>query len=117
MATATYTVTATETVPPPPPTATSPPPTATLNPDAPLIKYFRANGKHDSYTAAPGEKVLLSWEWERVDAGYLDPGNEALVCQDMPCTKVVKPPATTTYTLKAINSSATTKVSVTVKVE
>ena len=119
VATATYTVTATETVPPPPPppTATLPPPTATVNPNAPLIKYFRANGQNETYNAIPGESVILSWEWEGVDAGYLDPGNEALVCQDMPCTKVVKPPATTTYTLKAINSSATTKASVTVKIE
>jgi len=119
--TATYTVTATQTVPPPPPpppppTATLPPPTATVNPNAPLIKYFRANGQDDSYTAIPGESVILSWEWERVDAGYLDPGNEGLVCPAMPCTKVVKPPATTTYTLKAINSTATTTKSVTVKI-
>jgi hypothetical protein len=121
--TATLTVTATETVPPPPPppppppTATLPPPTATVNPNAPLIKYFRANGQDDSYTAIPGETVVLSWDWERVQAGYLDPGNVALVCPDMPCTFIVKPPATTTYTLKAINSTATTKASVTVKIE
>ena len=116
MATATYTVTATQTVPPPP-TATLPPPTPTLNPDAPLIKYFRANGQDDSYTAIPGETVVLSWDWERVQAGFLNPGNVALVCTDMPCSKVVQPPATTTYTLRAINSTATTKASVTIKIE
>jgi hypothetical protein len=115
--TATYTVTATETVPPPPPTATLPPPTPTLNPDAPLIKYFRANGQDDSYTAVPGEKVVLSWEWERVGAGYLDPGNVALACPAMPCNFDVIPEGTTTYTLRAKNPTATTEKSVTVKVE
>ena len=117
VATATYTVTATETVPPPPPTATLPPPTPTLNPDAPLIKYFRANGKDQSYTAIPGEKVVLSWEWERVGAGYLDPGNVALACPTLPCTFDVIPEGTTTYTLRAVNSTATTKASVTIKIE
>ncbi len=117
--TATYTVTATETVPPPPPapTATSLPPTPTLNPDAPLIKYFRANGQDGSYTAAPGESVLLSWDWERVGAAYLDPGNVALACPTMPCTFIVIPEGTTTYTLRAINSVATTKLSVTVEIK
>jgi hypothetical protein len=101
----------------PPPTATSPPPTPTVNPNAPLIKYFRANGQDESYTAIPGETVVLLWEWERVDAGYLDPGNVALVCPSMPCHFDVVPDGTTTYTLRAINSSATTKASVTVKIE
>ncbi len=120
------TVTATATVEPPPPadtatvpppTATSPPPTATVNPNAPVIKYFRANGQDESYTAIPGETVVLSWEWEKVDAGYMDPGNVAMVCPAMPCTFIVIPDGTTTYTLKAINSSATTKASVTVEVK
>jgi hypothetical protein len=100
----------------PPPTATSPPPTSTVNPDAPLIKYFRANGQDESYTAIPGETVVLLWEWERVEAGYLDPGNVALVCPSMPCHFDVVPDGTTTYTLKAVNSSATTKASVTVEI-
>ena len=122
--TATYTVTATETVPPPPtatlppPTATVPPPTptATLNPNAPIIKYFKANGQSDTYNAILNESVILSWEWERVQAGYLDPGNVALVCPEMPCTFIVKPPATTTYTLRAVNQGITTKATVTVKI-
>ena len=118
MVTATLEVTATETVQPPPPaaTATVPPPTPTVNPDAPLIKYFRANGQDDSYTAIPGESVILSWEWERVEEGYLDPGNLALACPTMPCTFVVVPEGTTTYTLKAKNPSATTEASVTVEI-
>jgi hypothetical protein len=117
--TATFTVMPTETVPPPPPapTATSLPPTPTLNPEAPLIKYFRANGQDGSYTATPGESVILTWDWERVGAAYLDPGNVPLVCPTMPCNKVVTPAATTTYTLKAINSVATTKLSVTVEIK
>jgi hypothetical protein len=116
--TATYTVTPTQTVapPPPPPTATLPPPTATLNPNAPVIKYFRANGQNETYNAILNESVILSWEWERVQAGYLDPGNVPLVCPAMPCTFIVKPPATTTYTLRAINAGITTKATVTVKI-
>jgi hypothetical protein len=117
--TATYTVTPTETVappPPPPPTATLPPPTATVNPNAPLIKYFRANGQDETYNATLNESVILSWEWERVGAGYLDPGNVALACPEMPCTFIVKPPATTTYTLRAVNAGITTKATVTVKI-
>ena len=108
----------TPTVEPPPPTATvpAPTPTATLNPNAPVIKYFRANGQNETYNAILNESVILSWEWERVQAGYLDPGNVALVCPAMPCTFIVKPPATTTYTLRAINSGITTKASVTVKI-
>ena len=98
-------------------TATTPPPTATVNPDAPLIKYFRANGQDDSYSATLNESVILSWDWERVEAGWLDPGNVALACLEMPCTFVVKPPATTTYILKAVNSVATTEASVTVEIK
>jgi hypothetical protein len=117
--TATFTVMPTETVPPPPPapTATSLPPTPTLNPEAPLIKYFRANGQDGSYTAAPGERVTLSWDWERVGAAYLDPGNVPLACPTMPCTFIVVPEGTTTYTLRAINPVATTKLSVTVEIK
>lgn len=121
--TATYTVTPTQTVAPPPPppppaTATVPPPTptATLNPNAPIIKYFKANGQTGTYNAILNESVLLSWEWERVQEGYLDPGNVPLVCPTMPCTFIVKSPATTTYTLRAINSGITTKATVTVKI-
>jgi hypothetical protein len=88
--TATLTVTPTETVPPPPP---PPPPAPT------------------------GESVILTWDWERVGAAYLDPGNVPLVCPTMPCNKVVAPLATTTYTLRAINSVATTKLSVTVEIK
>jgi hypothetical protein len=118
------TVTATVEPPPPadtptlpPPTPTSPPPTATVDPNAPIIKYFRANGEDETYTAIPGETVVLTWEWERVDAGYLDPGNVAMVCPTMPCSFIVVPEGTTTYTLRAINSSATTRASVTVEVK
>ena len=113
------TVTVTATVEAPPPTATvpAPTPTPTVNPNAPVIKFFQANGEDETYIAAPGESVILTWNWERVDAGYLDPGNVALACPTMPCSFVVKPPATTTYTLKAINSVATVKESVTVKIE
>jgi len=118
------TVTATIEPPPPadtatvpPPTPTVPPPTATVDPNAPVIKYFRANGQDESYTAIPGETVVLSWEWDQVEAGYMDPGNVAMVCPTMPCTFIVVPEGTTTYTLKAINSSATTKVSLTVEVK
>lgn len=119
--TATYTVTPTQTTAPPPPppaTATVPPPTptATLNPNAPIIKYFKANGQTGTYNATLNESVLLSWEWEKVQAGYLDPGNVPLVCPAMPCTFIVKPPATTTYTLRAINQGITTKATVTVKI-
>jgi len=111
--------TVTPTVEPPPPTATvpAPTPTPTVNPNAPLIKYFRANGEDETYIAAPGESVILTWDWERVDAGYLDPGNLALACPTMPCTRVVVPQGTTTYTIRAINSTATTTASVTVKIE
>jgi len=111
--------TVTPTVPPSPPTATAtaPPPTPTVDPNAPIIKYFRANGEDDSYTAARGDKVTLSWEWAQVEAGYLDPGNVALACPAMPCTFIVVPEGTTTYTLRAINSYATTTASVTVEIK
>jgi hypothetical protein len=109
----------TPTVAPPPPvaTATSPPPTPTVDPDAPIIKYFRANGQDDKYTAARGERVTLSWEWAQVESGYLDPGNWGLPCPAMPCTFIVVPEGTTTYTLRAINSHATTEKSVTVEIK
>ena len=77
----------------------------------------RASGQDDSYTAIPGETVVLSWEWERVGAGYLNPGNVALACPTMPCNFDVIPEGTTTYTLRAVNSTATVEKSVTVKVE
>ena len=119
--TATYTVTPTQTTapPPPPPTATLPPPTptATLNPNAPVIKYFRANGQSGTYNANPGESVFLTWEWAGVvTEGRLDPGNVPLVCPGMPCSRVETPSATTTYTLRAINAGITTKATVTVKI-
>jgi hypothetical protein len=111
------TVTPTVQTSPPTATATSAPPTPTTDPNAPIIKYFQANGEDDSYTAARGERVTLSWDWAQVDAGYLDPGNVALACPDMPCTFVVVPEGTTKYTLRAINSSATTEKSVTVEIK
>jgi len=123
--TATYTVTPTQTTAPPPPaptatlpppTATLPPPTATLNPNAPIIKYFKANGQTGTYNATAGEPVTLTWEWERVQAGYLDPGNVPLVCPTMPCWVVKTASATTTYTLRAVNQGITTKATVTVKI-
>ena len=109
----------TPTVEPPPPTATvpAPTPTPTVNPNAPVIKYFRANGQSGTYNANPGESVLLTWEWEGVvTEGRLDPGNVPLVCPDMPCSRVETPSATTTYTLRAINAGITTKATVTVKI-
>jgi hypothetical protein len=110
--------------PPPtqaPPTATRMPPTATSAPPppppaAPRIVYFRANGTDGSITVAPGTTVTLSWEWERVSEGYLDPGNVPMVCPAMPCTFQVAPPATTTYTLRAVNPSGTDTKSVTVEI-
>ena len=111
--------TATTAVPPPPGTATTPPPTPTQPPgssDAPLINYFRANGAEGSITVDAGTTVTLSWEWERVSEGHLDPGNVGLACPTMPCTRNVSPGSTTTYTLRAINSSGTAEDSVTVEV-
>jgi hypothetical protein len=119
--TATYTVTATQTTAPPPPpsTATVPPPTATatLNPNAPIIKYFKANGQSGTYNAFSGETVILLWEWENVDAGWLDPGNQPLVCPAMPCHVEKTPSTTTTYTLRAVHAGITTKATVTVNIE
>jgi hypothetical protein len=114
----------------PPPTATtgttpadspvppSPTPTESTAPSsAPAITYFRANGAEGSITVAAGTRVTLSWEWERVDAGYLDPGNVGMRCPAMPCTYDVTPGSTTTYTLRAVNSVGTAEASVTVQVE
>jgi hypothetical protein len=114
----------------PPPTATSgttpagsavppsPTPTEGSAPaGAPAITYFRANGAEGSITVAAGTAVTLSWEWERVEEGYLDPGNVALACPAMPCPHNVTPASTTTYTLRAVNSAGTAEASVTVQVE
>jgi hypothetical protein len=114
----------------PPPTATtgtapadspvppSPTPTESTAPSgAPAITYFRANGAEGSITVAAGSRVTLSWEWERVEAGYLDPGNVGMRCPSMPCTYDVTPGSTTTYTLRAVNSTGTADASVTVQVE
>jgi hypothetical protein len=111
--------TATPTSPPPtttpvPPTATSAPPSPP--PDAPRIIYFRANGTEQSITVAPGTMVTLSWEWEQVSAGYLDPGNVPMACPAMPCTFKAAPPATTTYTLRAINPTGVVSKTVTVEI-
>ncbi len=112
--------------PPPPATATAPPPTATAPPptptepsgpsEAPSIAYFRANGSEGTITVDAGTTVTLSWEWERADEGYLDPGNIPLGCPSMPCTYNVSPGSSTTYTLRAINSVGTDEASVTVQV-
>jgi hypothetical protein len=101
-------------------TTTPPSPTPTHGAAAsaaPSISYFRANGTEGSITVDAGTRVTLSWEWERVDEGYLDPGNVALACPSMPCTYNVTPGSTTTYTLRAINSAGTAEASVTVQVE
>ncbi len=114
------------TPPPPPPTATPlpptgtpppPPPTATSPPATPEIAYFRANGTEGSISVAPGTTVTLSWEWARVDEGYLDPGNIPMACPAMPCTYDVSPAATTTYTLRASNAAGTDEATVTVQIE
>lgn len=65
---------------------------------------------------SPGTTVTLSWEWERVAEGYLDPGNIALACPALPCSYQVSPGATTTYTLRAVNPSGTDTKAVTVNV-
>jgi hypothetical protein len=104
---------------PPPPTNTPIPPTPTATavpPQAPEITYFRANGSDGPITVAPGTAVTLSWEWERVNEGYLDPGNIPMACPAMPCTYEVSPTATTTYTLRAVNSAGTDEEAVTVEV-
>jgi hypothetical protein len=66
---------------------------------------------------APGTTVTLSWEWERVEEGYLDPGNIAMACPAMPCAHEVSPEATTTYTLRAVNTAGTDEATVTVQIE
>jgi hypothetical protein len=104
---------ATNTPPPPPP----PTPTEATGPsDAPSITYFRANGAEGSITVDAGTTVTLSWEWERVEEGFLDPGNMPMACPSMPCTYDVAPDATTTYTLRAVNSLGTIEAHVTVQI-
>jgi hypothetical protein len=103
-----------------PPTATRVPPTATAPPPAPpegpKILYFRANGQEGSIAVNPGTTVTLSWEWERVSEGHLDPGNIALACPAMPCSYQVTPGASTTYTLRAVNPSGSDTKAVTVNI-
>jgi hypothetical protein len=100
------------------PVPPSPNPTETRVPSgAPSITYFRANGAEGSITVDAGTTVTLSWEWERVEAGYLDPGNVGMRCPAMPCTYDVTPGSTTTYTLRAVNSAGTAEASVTVQVQ
>jgi hypothetical protein len=102
---------------PRPPTATPLPPTAAPPPpQPPSITYFRANGTAGSITVNAGTTVTLSWEWQRVSEGYLDPGNIAMACPAMPCTYQVTPAATTTYTLRAVNAAGTDTKTVTVNV-
>jgi hypothetical protein len=109
--------------PPPPPTGTAeppPPPTPTepgVPSEPPEITYFRADGTDGSITVDPGTTVTLGWEWERVEEGYLDPGNIPLACPTMPCTYDVSPAATTTYTLRAVNSVGTDEATVAVVIE
>ncbi len=120
------TTTPTTAGPPPSATATPPPPTATAAPptpteaggpsEAPSIAYFRANGSEGTITVDPGSTVTLSWEWQRVDEGYLDPGSIPLGCPSMPCTYDVSPGSSTTYTLRAVNSAGTDEATVTVDV-
>jgi hypothetical protein len=102
------------------PTATRVPPTATPPPPAPpegsRILYFRANGQEGSIAVNPGATVTLSWEWERVSEGHLDPGNVALACPAMPCSYQVTPGASTTYTLRAVNPSGSDTKTVTVDI-
>ncbi len=101
----------------PPTTAPSAPPTTAPQPaQGPNIKYFRANGQAGSISASSGSTVTLSWDWERVSEGYLDPGNIALACPSMPCTYQVNPTQNTTYTLRAVNPSGTDTETVTVNV-
>ena len=104
---------------PPPPTTTPLPPTPTVTagpPQTPEITYFRANGTAGSITVAPETTVTLSWEWERVEEGYLDPDNIAMACPGMPCTYEVSPEATTIYTLRAVNTAGMDEEAVTVVV-
>jgi PKD repeat protein len=81
-----------------------------------VIKYFHANGQAGSITVSSGTMVTLSWEWERVSEGYLDPGNHPMACPAMPCTFKASPPGTTTYTLRAVNASGADTESVTVNI-
>jgi hypothetical protein len=108
---------ATDAPPPPAPTDTAPPPTEPAGPtEAPAITYFRANGTEGSISVAPGTTVTLSWEWERVQEGYLDPGSIAMVCPAMPCNYDVSPGSTTTYTLRAVNAVDAVEATVTVEI-
>jgi len=102
---------------PVPPTSTPIPPTATPSPQPPSIAYFRANGVSPSITVNAGTQVTLSWEWQAVTEGYLDPGNIPMACPTMPCTYQVTPPQTTTYTLKASGPGGQTTAQVTVVVQ
>jgi hypothetical protein len=105
--------------PPAPPTTAPPttaPPTTAPPPQPPSITYFRANGTAGSITVNAGTTVTLSWEWQRVSEGYLDPGNTPMACPALPCTYQVTPAATTTYTLRAVNAAGTDTETVTVNV-
>jgi hypothetical protein len=101
-----------------PPTSTPIPPTVTptTRPQPPVITYLRANGTAGSITVNVGAKVTLSWEWQRVSEGHLDPGNIPMACPAMPCTYQVSPAATTTYTLRALGPGGQTTAQVTVMV-
>jgi hypothetical protein len=101
-----------------PPTWTPIPPTVTptARPQPPSITYFHANGTPGSITVNAGTKVTLSWEWQRVSEGYLDPGNTPMACPAMPCTYEVTPAETTTYTLRAVGPGGETTAQVTVVV-
>ena len=101
-----------------PPTSTPipPTPTPTTRPQPPVISYLRANGTAGSITVPAGTNVTLSWEWERVSEGYLDPGNIPMACPAMPCTYQVTPGATTTYILRAVGPGGQTSAQVTVVV-
>jgi hypothetical protein len=101
-----------------PPTSTPIPPTSTPTtpPQPPSITYFRANGTAGSITVNAGTLVTLSWEWQRVSEGYLDPGNIPMACPAMPCTYQVTPGETTTYTLRAVGPGGQTTAQVTVVV-
>jgi hypothetical protein len=101
-----------------PPTFTPIPPTSipTTPPQPPSITYFRANGTAGSITVNAGTGVTLSWEWQRVSEGYLDPGNIPMACPAMPCTYQVTPGETTTYTLRAVGPGGQATAQVTVVV-
>jgi hypothetical protein len=98
-----------------PPTSTPLPPTAT--PQPPIITYFYANGVAGSVTVKAGTQVNLSFEWQRVSEGYLDPGNIPMACPAMPCTYQVTPAQTTTYTLRALGPGGQATAQVTVVVQ